>query len=99
MKIIRTIGLLLGAVLVGGISYCSYNFMTAENRVRELCGRIKPTMPVAELKAFSAQHGLRPDVRDTGVSVLVESESFGRHGCRVVVNSGFVQASEYVYSD
>lgn len=63
-----------------------------------MCLRIEPGMTVADLRLFAREYGLRSEVSD-GLNYLVESRSFGRHGCRVVVGSGVVQTSDYSYAD
>jgi hypothetical protein len=98
-KTIRTVGVVFGILVVGGISYCSYHFTSAEQRVTQLCAEIKPPMSISELRAFREKHGLVPDVRDTGTSFLMDRKSFGRHGCKVTMDNGIVKESEYIYAD
>lgn len=92
----RTVVASFGVVAIGGISYCSFNFAGAEHRVQELCSRIQPGMSIAELHAFVSAHALRPMPRDSGISYVMESKSFGRHGCKVNVEAGVVKAAEYL---
>lgn len=89
----------MGLALVGGVSFCSYNFMSAEGRVRGLCSEIRPGMSVAALREFAQAHGLGPSPQDPGVSYLVESKTFGRFGCRVGIEAGVVREVEYSFAD
>lgn len=89
----------IGIALLLGVGYCSYNFGTAETRVRSLCPQIRSGLSLVELQTFSKQHGLGPGKPHDGINYLVESKTLGRHGCRVVVESGLVQESTYTYAD
>ena len=77
-----------GITLVLGIAY-----------FRALCPQIKPGMSIASLQEFANDHGLGPGRPHEGVNYLVETKSYGRHGCRVVVASGVVQESTHTYAD
>lgn len=88
-----------GLVLAGGISYCTYNFASAEGRVRELCSEIQPGMPGLQLREFARAHRLGPPPGESGVSYIVESKSFGRYGCKVLLEDGFVKTAEYSFAD
>jgi len=94
----RVVSLSMGLGLVGGISYCSYNFASAEGRVRELCSQIQPGMSVAQLREFASTHGLDPKPRESGASYIVESKTFGRFGCKVLLEGGVVKLAEYNFA-
>lgn len=95
----RTVAALVGAGLLFGVSFCAYNFLSAETRVRGLCPQITPGQPVAELRAFALSHGLHPEPHEDGVNFLMESRTFGRFGCKVTLQRGLVLQSEYTFSD
>lgn len=95
----RTISLLFGLVLAGGLTYCTYGYVTAESRLNALCAEISPGMSFRELEAFSARHGLRSPRNPSGVNYLVETRTFGRYGCRVLLEGGVVKKSEYTFAD
>jgi len=86
-------------MLVGMVSYCSYGYMSAEGRLRGLCAEIKPGMSLADLQAFSLQHGLRSPTNKAGINYLVETRTFGRYGCAVLIEGGIVKESKYNYAD
>jgi len=79
--------------------YSLFNFLTAEERVTALCAQIKPGMPLAELATFADKNGLGPLRLREGTNYLVESKTYGRFGCVVVVKSGVVQQSKYNHAD
>lgn len=56
-------------------------------------------MSFAELQAFALQHGLRSPRRESGVNYLVETRTFGRYGCEVLLERGVVKESQYIFTD
>jgi hypothetical protein len=94
----RIVYLALGVPLIGGVGYCTYGFATAEGRVRQLCADISPGLPLATLRSFTSEHGLRSPP-NSGVSYLMEQRSFGRYGCRVTIENGVVKDSVYSFAD
>ncbi len=102
MKInrIRTvISVLFLLILVSGISYCSYNFITAETRVRALCAEIPQGMSLASLREFSLSHGLAPVPYKSGVNYIVETKTFGRFGCKVTIDADVIKVVEFHFAD
>ena len=95
----RTALIATGLLLATGLSYCTWNFATAEGRVRALCSSIQPGMPVQQLRDFARAHGLGPAPGATGVNYIVESKSFGRYGCKVLLENGAVKSAEYHFLD
>lgn len=92
-KIVNQMGLL---ALVGGISYCSYNFASAEKRLRATCAQIQPGMTVDQLNQFRVDHGLGPmPPKSSGTAFLVERKTFGRYGCKVNMKDGLVTEAEF----
>ncbi|WP_218110638.1 hypothetical protein [Ostreibacterium oceani] len=56
-------------------------------------------MSVDILRSFADEHGLRPPHAETGSTLLVESKTFGRWGCHVVLENGVVKTAEYNFMD
>lgn len=99
-KLLSVINALLGLTIVTVISYYVYGFSTAEGRVKETCNQIQPGMSFAELNAFSAERGLAPRPRiESGINFLVESRTFGRYGCKVLLERGVVKETEFNFAD
>jgi len=87
-------------IVFGWILLSSYWFATAEGRVRKLCGNMHEGMPIAKLDQYASDNGLRSRAtRSSGVSFLVESKTFGRHGCKVETAEGVVQKVEQTCAD
>lgn len=86
-------------LLLAGFGYFFYLSITAEPRVRLLCAQIPPGMALADLQSFAERHSLGPGKAHEDLNYLVETKSFGRHGCKVMVKNGLVQTSEYTYAD
>ena len=86
-------------ILIGGMSYCTYNFSTASQRVKKLCCEIEAGMQHSELIQFALKNGLGPQPKKTGVSYIVESKTFGRWGCKVELENGVVDKVEYTFSE
>jgi hypothetical protein len=95
----KTVTLLVSFVLLGGMGYCSYNYLSAEDRIRAVCAKIQPGMKFAQLHAFAEQHGLKKPRSETGPNFLVEAKTFGRYGCTVVMEAGAVKSVEYSFAD
>ena len=96
LRILKVIGVLI----LASASYVFYSFISAEGRLKEVCGQIKPGMPVAELRAFGKKHGLGPGAPgESGVHFLVESRTFGRYGCTVILEAGIVKDAKYNFAD
>jgi len=95
----QNINWIFGVALIGSMSYCTYNFASAENRVRNLCSEIQPGMTVNAVRDFALAHGLGPAPHESGVNFLVESKTFGRYGCKINVEAGLVKVVEYNFSD
>lgn len=97
-KVRKVANLMIGLLIVGSISYCSYSFGSAESRMRQTCGETFG-MSVAALSAFAKEHGLNLPHQESGVIFMVESKTFGRWGCRVTLEKGVVQSAEYNFAD
>jgi hypothetical protein len=99
-KFPRTFNSALGLMLLAGISYCTLNFASAQGRIQDLCRQTKLGMSLSELRLFASAHGLGPQPRmQSGVNYLVESQTFGRHGCQIVLEAGQVTSADYNFAD
>jgi hypothetical protein len=85
--------------ILGFIAYNLYVFGGAETRMRKLCAEITPGMSFASLTSLSLQRGVRVPRTDSGLVILVETKSFGRWGCEVVLENGVVKRSDYHFAD
>lgn len=56
-------------------------------------------MSVAELREYADEQGLGPPPKESGVSFLVEGKTFGRWGCEVVTEAGYVKHVKYIFHD
>jgi len=95
----RAVNVIVGGLVLGGGAYFPYIFLSAENRVREVCAEIKPGMTIDALRSFAELHGLGQPSRDAGVNFLVEKKTFGRYGCAVTLESGIVRNAKYNFTD
>ncbi len=100
MSVLRRVLHVVGFFIAAGIVYVFYGFVTAEDRIKEVCSQIKPGMPASELRVFAGKHGLGPHPpSESGVNFLVESKTFGRYGCKVELVDGIVKDVEYNFSN
>jgi hypothetical protein len=99
-KFRRAINLSFIILVMGCVAYFIYGFATAEARIKEVCSQIKPGMSISQLRIFGVEHGLTPQPRnESGVNYMVESKTYGRFGCKVVLEAGVVKNSEYNFAD
>ena len=98
-KFRKTISMLFVIAMLSGIAYCTNNFVTAESRVRALCDEIQPGISVAELRKFASEHGLSSHIKESGISFMVETKTYGRYGCIITTESGIVKKAEYNFAD
>ncbi|MBK9625062.1 MAG: hypothetical protein IPO38_11235 [Rhodocyclaceae bacterium] len=98
-KLRRYLLISLGIPLLG-MAYCTSNFLTAESRVRTACERITPGMSRADLAQYARTHGLAPTPTiETGTSWMVETKTYGRYGCKVLLEAGLVKQADYHFAD
>ncbi|NQD35618.1 hypothetical protein HPT27_01200 [Permianibacter sp. IMCC34836] len=96
----KVVSIVFVVFAVSSISYCAYSYGTAETRVKELCGEIKPGMSISELRAFGLAKGLGPEPHnESGVNFMVERKTYGRYGCKIVIESGVVKGAQYDFAD
>ena len=97
--LLRGLLMTLALFLLLGTGHYFFNLREAGTRVRALCAQITPGMGLESLQALARQHGLGPRLPREGLQYLVETRSFGRHGCRVLVKAGVVEESVYNVAD
>ncbi len=95
----RVLNILGGLLIVSIFAYYLYAFVGAEARMKKMCIEITPGMQFSELKALSLKWGVTAPQNDSGINYLVETKSFGRWGCKVVLEGGVVKSSEYNFAD
>ena len=95
-KIKKYISLVFVVAVTSGISYCTYNFLSAEDRVKELCSQIKPGMSLEELRSFSEKNALGPEPNvEGGITFIFERKTYGRFGCKIIMENKIVRESSY----
>jgi hypothetical protein len=97
--IIKGLAFVFGVPLVFGATYFYYAVSTGEKRMTAVCAQIQPGMNLAQLKGLAEEHGLTAPHRDSGVTYLGESRTYGRFACKVVLDAGIVKSSEYQHAD
>lgn len=99
-KFCRAISWSFVILAIGGIAYYCYGFSTAESRLKEVCNLIKPGMSIAQLRDFGVEHGLAPKPHnESGVNFIKETRTYGRYGCKVILEAGIVKSAEYNFAD
>lgn len=98
-KVRKLVNIGIGLAILVGITYYSYSFASAETRIRKICSRIGPGMTISTLHNFAEMNGLNAPRQNSGINFLVEKKTFGRWGCRVVLDTGVVQSAEYNFAD
>lgn len=98
-RILKSTALIAGILFIGGLVYFSYLFGTAESRVRHICGEVAPGMSFSTLRTFAAANGLSRPYQESGVNFLIETKTFGRWGCKVVLETGAVKNAEFNFAD
>jgi hypothetical protein len=97
--IAKGLGLLTGMPLVLAIVFFYYFMSTAEERMRSSCSQIQQGMTLTELKEFALDHNLSAPSSESGIAVMGELRSFGRHACVISLDAGIVTNAEYRYGD
>ncbi len=90
---------LFGLPLVLAVIFFSYFNLTGEDRMRAVCGEVKPGMTRAQVNQFVLDKRLDGSAGDRGVSFLGDSRSYGRHSCKVTMEAGTVKAAQYSLAD
>ena len=95
----KGLGLLIGAPIVLTVIFVTYFNATGEDRMRSVCKQVTPGMTVAKLNGFIGEWKLSGTVPESGVAVLGEPKSYGRHTCKVTMSAGAVAAADYHFAD
>lgn len=95
----KLLNVIAGILMLAGMSYYIYIFASAESRVRLICNQIKPGMSVEQLRQVASSNGMAPEPKESGLSFVVETKTFGRYGCEVITEKGFVKESTYIFAD
>lgn len=89
----------LPVLVAGYVAWFFVMLATAESRVRALCSQVQG-MPLAELQAFAAAHGMWPRPGEAnGTTYFVEGKTMGRFGCTLVMEGGVVKSATYKFND
>lgn len=101
LQALKWFAMAAATVFVLFMGYFYYSLSTAEARVRPLCAQIKAGTTLTDLRAFGAENGLQmPRVAsDAKVTYMVERRSYGRNGCRIVMDGTAVISAEYSHQD
>jgi hypothetical protein len=68
--------------------------------MKALCTQLRPNMPLQQLNTFGMQHELYPQINaQSGVHFMVEKKTFGRFGCKIILEAGAVKSAEYSFAD
>lgn len=95
----KGLGALFGLPIVLAIIFFSYFNLTGEDRMRAVCGEVKPGMTRAQVNQFALDKRLDGSAADRGVSFLGDSRSYGRHSCKVTMEADTVKAAQYSFAD
>ncbi len=96
----RRILIIFSALLLASvIGYGLYAFGGAEKRMQQLCTEITPGLQFSALKELSLKRDVNAPYAESGTNYLVERKSFGRWGCKVVLENGVVKSSEFTFAD
>lgn len=95
----KGLGLLFGAPVVLTVIFVTYFNVTGEDRMRSVCKQVTPGMSATKFKAFVEEWKFSGTVPESGVLVLAEPKSYGRHTCKVTVSAGAVKSAEYSFAD
>ncbi len=72
------------------VTNCSYLWLTAEKRMRQLCQQIPLNMSYAKLQQFSQQHNLTPPQSPHGDNRLLDKSVRTPLGCQLQLHNGLV---------
>ena len=95
----KGLGLLFGAPVVLAIIFVTYFNTTGEDRMKSVCRQVTPGMSAAKFKGFVEEWKFNATVPESGVVVLAEPKSYGRHTCKVSLAAGAVTSADYSFAD
>lgn len=91
--------LLFGMPVVLAVIFVTYFNSTGEDRMRNVCSKVKVGMSKAQVNDLMTEWRLDGKLVDSGVAVLGETRSYGRHTCKVTLANGVVSAAAYQFAD
>ena len=95
----KGIGVLFGLPAILAVVFFTYFNATGADRMKAVCSQVSTGMTRAQLDAFVIDKRLDGVIKDSGVSVLGDAKSYGRHSCKVTMAGGTVTAVEYLLAD
>ncbi|MBI5792490.1 MAG: hypothetical protein HZA63_13555 [Rhodocyclales bacterium] len=95
----KGIGVLFGLPAILAVVFFTYFNATGADRMKAVCSQVKAGMTRAQLNTFVIEKRLDGVIADSGVSILGDAKSYGRHSCKVTVAAGVVTAVEYILAD
>jgi hypothetical protein len=91
----RILALVVGVLFLGSIVYYFNLYATAEKRVSQACLEFLPGSSVSEATQVATSHGMNAPRPGASIAYVVESKTFGRHGCKLVFTDGVLASSTY----
>lgn len=95
----KGLGLLIGAPIILTAIFVTYFNATGEDRMKSVCKQVTPGMTVARLNGFIDEWKLNGTVPESGVALLGQPKSYGRHTCKVTMAAGVVATATYNFAD
>jgi len=91
--------LLFGVPVVLGGIFFTYFSATGEERMRGVCQQIPSGMRFSELTTLAQNYNFAAPLEQSGVYLLHDARSYGRHTCKIVLEQGTVQSATYNFAD
>lgn len=95
----KRIGVVLGLLLLAGIGWIVWPFMTSPSQMQNFCSSLVVGISVAQVQAQAAQHGYRVSSLVEGRAFVHEPASFGRFTCDLQFGPGGLVSSAYSFND
>ena len=95
----KGLGVLFGLPAILAVVFFTYFTATGADRMKGVCRQVSAGMTRAQLDAFIADKRLDGVIADTGISILGDAKSYGRHSCKLTMAAGVVITAGYVLAD
>lgn len=95
----KGLGVLFGLPVVLAVIFFSYFTATGADRMKAVCSQVSTGMTRVQLNAFITDKRLDGVLADSGVSILGDAKSYGRHSCKVTMAAGVVTMAKYLLAD
>lgn len=95
----KRIGIVLGLLLLAGIGWIVWPFMTSPGQMQNFCSSLVVGTSVAQAQAQAAQHGYRVSSLVEGRAFVHGPGSFGRFTCDLQFGSDALVSSAYSFND